>query len=194
VKLLKCQHQVQELEFESKSCQSQSARSLKRYNEAMEKIESLEKQISDQQEALAKEKEVLAKISDQNTLLQQENHTLNDEVTLFQEQYTTAMCSVGSKGREIEQLQHVLKEMDEKHENEVKTKQQQVRILEEQIALLTARVEKVLTENEIQAKEFDEKEIMLKVEWQEKIGVHEAKRLSLLAELSKAEEMVSTCH
>ena len=188
VKLLKYQHQVQELELECKSQQSQAGRSLKRCNEALQRVDLLEKQKGDLQNELTKEKEILATTSEQNASLQQQNCTLNNELVLLQEQYATVMCTVGSQGQENEQLQHNLHDMENKYTGELDVKDQQVRILEEQVALLTTRVEKVMADNELQAKEFDDRQGKMKSDWLERIGMQEAKSLS---ELSKAEEMVS---
>lgn len=188
VKLLKYQHQVQELELECKSQQAQSARNLKRCNEAVEKIDLLEKQNNDLLSALRKEKEIMVETCDQNTLLRQQNCGLNNELAVLQEQYTTVMCTVGSQGQENERLQHALHDMEEKYTGELDAKEQQLKMLQEQVTLLTTRVEKLLVDIELQTREFDEKEAMLKTEWQEKIRWYEAKSSS---ELSKAEEMVS---
>ena len=188
VKLLKYQHQVQELELECKSQQSQSARSLKRCNEVLQRIDLLEKQNGDLQDELTKERKVLSTTCEQNASLQQQNSTLNNELALLQEQYTTVMCTVGSQNQENEQLQCMLHDMESKYTGELDAKDQQVKILEEQVSLLTARVMKVLVDNELQAKEFDKREAKLKADWQERISLQEAKSLS---ELSRAEEMVS---
>lgn len=188
MKLLKYQHQVQELELECKSQQSQSARSLKRCNEALQRVELLEKQNGNLQNELTKERKVMATTSDQNTSLQQQNCTLNNELVLLQEQYTSMMCTVGSQGQENEQLQHALQEMEDKCSRELDAKEQQVRILEEQVVLLSTRVEKVLADSELQAKEFEDREAKLKAQWEERINLQEAKSVS---ELSRAEETVS---
>lgn len=187
MKLLKYQHQVQELELECKSQQTQAARSLKRCNEALQRVDLLERQNGDLQDELTKEREALATTLEQNASLRQQNCTANNELMLLQEQYATIMCTVGSHGQENERLQHIIHDMEGKHASELDTKDQQVRILEEQVALLTTRVEKVMTDNELQAKEFDERETKMKADWQERINIQEAKNLS---ELSKAEEMV----
>lgn len=189
MKLLKYQHQAQELELECKSQQSQAARSLKRCNEALQKIDMLEKQNVDLQDDLTKQRESLAVCNDQNTTLQQQNSTLSNELALLQEQYTTTMCVVGSQGQQNEQLQQTLYKMEEKHTGELSVKEEQLKILQEQVVLLTTRVEKLLVDNEQQAKEFDEKEATLKAEWQDKISVHEA---NSSLQLSKAEQMVSS--
>ena len=189
MKLLKYQHQAQELELECKSQQSQAARSLKRCNEALQKIDTLEKQNVDLQDDLTKQRASLAVYSDQNATLQQKNSTLSHELALLQEQYTTTMCVVGSQGQENEQLQHALHKMEEKHNGELDVKEEQLKILQEQVMLLTTRIEKLLVDNEQQAKEFDEKEATLRAEWQEKISAHEA---NSSLQLSKAKEMVSS--
>ena len=187
MKLLKYQHQVQELELECKSQQTQAARSLKRCNEALQRVDLLERQNGDLQDELTKERKVLATTSEQNVSLQQQNSTVNNELTLLQEQYATVMCTVGSQGQEVERLQHIIQDMESKHTSELDAKDQQVGILEEQVALLTTRIEKVMADNELQAKEFDERETKMKADWQQRISTQEAKSLS---ELSKAEEMV----
>ena len=183
---------MQQLELEARSQQAQSARSLKRYDETMHKVGMLEKQNGYLQDTLTREKEALAGYSDQNTLLQEENCALRKELAVFQEQYTAAMCTIGSKGQQIDQLQHSLNEMEGKHASELGSKEQQLRMLEQQNALLSTKIEKVLAEGEMQVKEFDEKEAISKAEWQEKISRYETKNSSLLTQLSKAEEMVSS--
>ena len=188
MKLLKYQHQVQELELECKSQQTQAARSLKRCNEALQRVDLLERQNGELQDELNKERKVLVTTSEQNASLQQQNCTANNELTLLQGQYATIMCTVGSQGQENERLQHVIHDMESKHTSELDAKDQQVRILEEQVALLTTRVEKVMVDNELQAKEFDEREMKMKADWEERISIQEAKNSS---KLSKAEEMVS---
>lgn len=187
MKLLKYQHQVQDLELECKSQKSQSARSLKRCNEAVQKMDLLEKQNKDLQDALTKQEEVLAKMHDQNDVLQQQNCTVNNELALLQEQYMTVMCTVGNQGQENERLQVILKDTEKRYATELDAKEQQLKILEEQVTLLTTRVEKVLADSEVQAEEFDKKEEVLKAEWQEKLSMHKEESFS---QLTKAEEMV----
>ena len=172
---------MQELELECKNQQSQSTRSLKRCNEALERIEVLEKQNSDLQDELTKEREALETTS---TSLRQQNCTLNTELTLLQEQYACIMSTVGNQGQENERLQHNLHDMEDK----LDAKEQLIKLLEEQVTLLTTRVEKALMDSELQAEEFDHKEAKMRKEWEERISIQEAKSLS---ELSRAEEMVS---
>ena len=173
---------MQELELECKNQQSQSTRSLKRCNEALQRVEFLERQNSDLQGELTKEREALETTS---TSLRQQNCTLNTELTLLQEQYACIMSTVGNQGQENERLQHCLNDMEDK----LDAKEQLVKLLEEKVTLLTTRVEKALMDNELQIKEFDDKEVKVRKEWEERMEIQEAKNLS---ELSRAEEMVGT--
>ena len=179
MKSLKYQHQAQELELECKSQQAQTARSLKRCDEALQKVDMLEKQNIKLQDDVTKQKESLLMAIDQNATLHQQNSTLSAELASLQEQYTSTLCVVGSQGQENEQLQNALHKLEEKHASELGTKEEQLKILQEQVSLLTTRVEKLLADLEQQAKEFDDKEATMKAKWQDS---------SL--QLSKAEQKV----
>ena len=148
---------------------------------ATQQLHNLETTYKEQVKALEQEREALETSS---TSLRQQNCTLNTELTLLREQYACIMSTVGNQGQKNERLQHSLSDM----EDELDAKEQHVKVLEEKVALLTSQVEKGLRDSELQIKEFDDKEVKLRKEWEERISTQEAKSLS---ELSRAKEMVS---
>jgi len=171
VKLLKSQHQVKELEFEVSNHQAQSSRNLKRYNDTLQKVESMNREIKDLQDSLEQQKQSSATVAEENLQLKQENDRQRDELSIFQEQYTAAMCSVGSKELEIEQLQAALEETQRRLSGEADAGRQQIEVLEDQVTNLTSRVKQVMADSEQQLKEFDRKENSLSAE------LHSAKQL-----------------
>ena len=147
-------------------------------------INNLEATYKERVKTLEEKREALETTS---SSLQQQNRTLSIELTLLREQYACIMNTVGNQGQENERLQHSLSDMEDK----LDAKERHIKVLEEKVALLTTQVEKGLRDSELQIKEFDDKEVKLRKEWEERIGIQEAKSLS---ELSRTEDIVSTTY
>jgi len=135
----------------------------------------MSKEMNELRDNLEQQKQNAAIAVEENLQLKQDNSRQKEELTLFQEQYTAVMCSVGSKEQEVQQLQIKLEEIHKSLSCEVNSGRQQIEVLQDQAVTLTERVKQLMADSEEQLKEFDRKE------------------QSLSAELCSAKQLVSLC-
>jgi len=118
----------------------------------------MSREMDELRDSMEQQKQSAVIIVEENLQLKQDNGRQREELTLFQEQYTAAMCSVGSKEQEAQQLQVKLQETQRNMSGEINAGRQQIEVLQDQVTTLTERVKKLMADGEEQLKEFDRKE------------------------------------